>query len=246
MRKFGKHAPRLSYRTPKLRHYLSTSLPPAPATYNALVQVCGKLSLTLPEAKLLFPMDGNDQYGDCTCAAMAHAIAVYNGMVGKQKILTAQQVEAYYFALTGGPDSGLDEQTVLSAWKGGSVGGQGEQILGYVSVDITNREHVKQAIALFGGLYIGFQVQNGAEQAFDARAWWEPDALTQDGHAVYVVAYDDVSVTCLTWGDLQTGTWSWWDACVDEAYAILPPQAKQADFDVGFNFTQLQADLAAL
>jgi hypothetical protein len=33
---------------------------------------------------------------------------------------------------------------------------------------------------------------------------------------------------------------------VDEAYAILPPEAEQAGFAPGFNFAQLQTDLAAV
>ena len=48
----------------------------------------------------------------------------------------------------------------------------------------------------------------------------------------------------LTSGDAQRGTWEWWDECVDEAYAILPPQAKDPKFAPGFNLAQLQADLA--
>jgi hypothetical protein len=33
---------------------------------------------------------------------------------------------------------------------------------------------------------------------------------------------------------------------VDEAYAILPPQARKADFAPGFDFEQLQSDLQAV
>jgi hypothetical protein len=38
----------------------------------------------------------------------------------------------------------------------------------------------------------------------------------------------------------------WWDECVDEAYAILPPEAEKTGFTPGFNFAQLKADLAAV
>jgi hypothetical protein len=69
--------------------------------------------------------------------------------------------------------------------------------------------------------------------------------LTKDGHAVYAVAYDGNGVTVLTWGNTQQGTWAWWDECVDEAYALLPPEAKSADFS-GFNLAELQADLQAV
>jgi hypothetical protein len=57
---------------------------------------------------------------------------------------------------------------------------------------------------------------------------------------VYAVAYDDNGLTVLTWGSTQKATWAWWDECVDEAYAILPQQAKEFD---GFDLKQLKADL---
>jgi hypothetical protein len=86
-------------------------------------------------------------------------------------------------------------------------------------------------------------VQENAQQEFEARKPWIPAPLTQDGHAVYAVSYDATGVTVLTWGNTQQATWAWWDECVDEAYAILPPQAKASDFNPGFDFAQLQADL---
>jgi len=42
----------------------------------------------------------------------------------------------------------------------------------------------------------------------------------------------------------QEATWGWWDECVDEAYALLPPEAEKAGFSPGFDFAQLQSDLA--
>ena len=36
----------------------------------------------------------------------------------------------------------------------------------------------------------------------------------------------------------------WWDECVDEAYGILPPEAKAGDFDPGFYYAQLLAGKA--
>jgi hypothetical protein len=50
-------------------------------------------------------------------------------------------------------------------------------------------------------------------------------------------------VTVLTWGNIQKATWAWWDACVDETYAILPLEAKDVQVAPGFDFAQLQADL---
>jgi hypothetical protein len=70
--------------------------------------------------------------------------------------------------------------------------------------------------------------------------------LTQDGHAVFATTYDSSSVSVLTWGAVQRATWSWWDCCVEEAYAILPEEALKPEYAPGFNYSQLLADLKAL
>jgi hypothetical protein len=103
---------------------------------------------------------------------------------------------------------------------------------------------VQHAIQLFGGVYLGFQVPEGCEEQFDAHTPWVPGKLTASGHAVFATAYDADGLTVLTWGSTQKATWAWWDECVDEAYAILPPEAMQAGFAPGFASTQLTHDLA--
>jgi len=59
-------------------------------------------------------------------------------------------------------------------------------------------------------------------------------------------AYDAAGLTVLTWGSTQKATWPWSEECVDEAYAILPPEATDTSFRPGFNFAQLKADLQAV
>jgi hypothetical protein len=96
---------------------------------------------------------------------------------------------------------------------------------------------------MFGGLYIGFQCQANVLKDFNAHKPWTPGKLTQSGHAVYATSWDATMVTVLTWGSVQKGTWAWWDECVEEVYAILPPEAKNVNFCKGFDFIQLQKDL---
>jgi hypothetical protein len=240
--RFGKHAPKQDYRTLLLKDYLTPKLAAPPASYDVLATVYSKLKISDPA--VLFPMDGNDTLGDCTIAALAHSITVYNGLVGKKKIAARQDVIKLYYLLTGGKDSGMNELDVLNYWQ--SHAALGDEILAYAKIDVKNHTHVQQAIELFGGVYLGFQVQENCVQEFNAHKPWTPGKLTNDGHAVYAVGYDKTGVTVLTWGNTQKGTWAWWDECVDEAYAILPPEAKKADFDAGFNFAQLKADLAAV
>jgi hypothetical protein len=241
--RFGKHPPKVDYRTLRLRNYLTTSLPPPPASYNVLTNVYAKLNTADPTK--LFPMDGNDTLGDCTIAALAHAVTTYRGLVSKKaEIMPGAAVVKLYMHLTGGLDSGLNELDVLNYWRKHPV--SGDEILGFVSIDPKSHAHVEQAIKLFGGVYLGFQVQQNCVQEFDARQPWIPGPLTNDGHAVFGVAYDQNGVTVLTWGNTQQATWAWWDECVDEAYAILPPEAKTPGFAPGFDVAQLLTDLASV
>jgi hypothetical protein len=237
--RFGKHPAVHDYRTLRLKSYVTPELAAAPPTYNVLATVYQNLKINNPAT--LFPLDGNDQYGDCTIAALAHAITVFGGLIGEKNIMAQAAVLKLYFHLTGGTDSGLDELNVLNYWRQNSV--DDDKILGYVTIDPKNHTHIQQAIQIFGGVYLGFQVQQNCVQDFDNQQPWTPGPLTNDGHAVYAVAYDQNTVTVLTWGNTQQGTWAWWDECVDEAYAILPPEAQAPGFAPGFNFAQLQQDL---
>jgi hypothetical protein len=237
--RFGKHPVKHDYRTLRFRKYVTKDLAAPPATSNVLINVYAKLKVSNPAT--LFPMDGNDTLGDCTIAGLAHATTVYNGLLGKEKVMPKASVVSLYEKLTGGPDTGLNELDVLKYWSNTKV--YGSDILAFVSIDPKNHTHVQQALQLFGGVYLGFQVQQNAVQEFDAHQPWTPGTLTQDGHCVYAVAYDQNGVTVLTWGSTQQGTWAWWDECVDEAYAIVPQEAQNPGFAPGFNVAQLEADL---
>jgi hypothetical protein len=237
--RFGKHPRKSDYRTLRLKSYLTGALAPPPATFDILPRVYGNLSQSNPAA--LFPMDGNDTLGDCTIAGVAHAITVWNGMLSKLSVTDQATVEKVYFHLTGGVDSGLNELDVLNYWQSTPV--NGESILAFVSIDKSNHDHIMQAINLFGCAYLGFQVQQDCQSDFAAGRPWTPGPLTNEGHCVVATGYDANGLTVLTWASTQKATWAWLDECVDEAYAILPPEAKASDFDSGFDFNQLMADL---
>ena len=242
--RFGKHPSKHDYRTLRFKDYLKPGIAPPPASYDVLTRVYDELHMSNPNPAALFPMDGNDTIGDCTIAALAHADTTFHGLLGKERIMSKQAVVKLYFHLTGGVDSGLNELDVLNYWRQHLV--DRDKLITFVKIDPKNHTHIEQAIHLFGGVYVGFQVQQNCIQEFDARQPWTPGPLTTDGHAVYAVAYDQNGVTVLTWGNTQQGTWAWWDECVDEAYAILPPEAEKPGFAPGFDFAQLKADLSAV
>ncbi len=175
--RFGKHPPKQDYRTLRFKNYLSDKLAAPPASYDVLPKVYKNLKTSDPTK--LFPMDGNDTLGDCTIAALAHATTTYRGLVSKKKrIMSKQGVVKLYMHLTGGIDSGLNELDVLNYWRSNVIGG--DEILAFAGIDIKNHTHIKQAIQLFGGVYLGFQVQENCIEQFDARRPWTPGQLTQD------------------------------------------------------------------
>src|SRR5215470_10785514 len=110
--RFGKHPPKVDYRTLRFKNYLKAGIAPPPPAFNVLDCVYQKLNTNDPTK--LFPMDGNDTIGDCTIAALAHAITVYRGLLGRKKIMANSAVTKLYYHLTGGPDSGLNELDVLN------------------------------------------------------------------------------------------------------------------------------------
>ena len=237
--KFGKHAPQFDYRTLKLGKYIDDLLLP-PDTFDNLQEVYRKLGINDP--KLLFPIDGNDRLGDCTIAGIAHAITVYNGLIGNNFIPREQDVIKFYNKMTCHRDIGCNELEVLKRWR--SKGFTGDKPIAFVGIDPKNHTHIKQSIQLFGGVYLGFQVQQSCLDDFNNGKTWDVGPLLNEGHAVYAVAYDKNTVTVLTWGNIQKGTWAWWDECVDEAYAILPTEAKTIGFAPGFDIDTFQKDLS--
>ena len=119
--RFGKHPPKQDYRTLRFQNYLTAALAPPPPSDNVLTRVYQKLKINDP-AKL-FPMDGNDTLGDCTIAALAHAITTYRGLIGTDTIMAKTAVVKLYMHLTGGVDSGLNELDVLNYWRQNKVSG---------------------------------------------------------------------------------------------------------------------------
>lgn len=238
--RFGKLPPKVDYRTLNLGNYLKDDLPEP----QAAVSLVDRVYLNLEQTKIdvLFPMYANDQIGDCTVAGMAHGVTIHHGMVKQMHIPTQQNVIRIYNQLTGGIDSGLYLMDVLKFWR--AVGIEESQIFAYANVNHVNHTHVKQAISIFGGLFMGFQCHEKVIEEFKNGKPWQPGRLINAGHAVYATGYDDKFVEMLTWGDVQRGSWAWWDKCVDECFALLPPEAVLPDFTPGFDFARLKKDLA--
>ncbi|HEY3718359.1 MAG TPA: hypothetical protein VGL39_27870 [Jatrophihabitantaceae bacterium] len=239
--RFGKLAPRLDPRTLWFHHYAG-DLPEPAAAVSWTSKLPDWLGYML-----------NDRLGDCTCAAVGHAIQVLTSLastlvtVADSVILAAYEAVSGYNPVTGANDNGAVELDVLNRWR--KQGFDGHSIAGYTKLDETNVTHLKQAISLFGFAYIGTAVPAAWEQAPDV---WDvatgADGEIVGGHAIVFVGYDDQYLTLISWGRLYRMTWAAYHAYVDEAYAVLSPDWIKTDgtSPSGFATAALLNDLTAL
>lgn len=241
--KLGKGPVKDDPRTFKASRYMEAVSPPPPSV-DWITQV--------PQ----WNMFGNDRYGDCTFATVGHLTQKWTTYAaGSEVTLSDQDILAGYSAVTGfDPNTGVNdngavELDVLNYWRKTGVGGH--QIAAYVKLDPHNHDQIKQAINLFGGVYIGLDLPASASDQIDKGEVW--DVVSGDrgapgswgGHAVHAGAYDEVGLTVITWGQPQNMTWAFWDKYCDEAYAVLSQDWINNNVNPqGFDLATLQQDLS--
>jgi hypothetical protein len=220
--------------------------PPALKEFTAY---CSKLVAppAVVKAKILgpLPIDGNATYGDCTIAGFAHLIQIWNWLYGHLvKVPSEAAIDAEYFKLTGGADAGLVEAIVLATAK--KVGLFGERIGLYAPIKTSNREAIKQAVAFYGGAYLGIMCPESAQRQFgEGKPWTYEGETTQDGHCVVAIGYNAQGLECATWGGVALLTWGFLDHYLDEVWAVLSRQLIEAGEDtLGVKVTLLEADIA--
>jgi hypothetical protein len=227
-------------RTLRLAQYLSPALPEPPAAQD------------WTRGLTAWGMMCNDRLGCCTIAGAAHAIQVWTANTGVMQTVPDSAIEQYYAAwdgyVPGDPESdqGGIAMAVLKAWK--KQGMAGNQLLAFAGANVRNLIEVRQAIHLFGGVYLGVNLPRTAQRQ---EVWEVEDTAGADavsgswgGHCVFVPSYDAQSFTCITWGGLKAMTVAFWQTYCDEAYALLDASwviAQRAPS--GFDRAQLMADL---
>lgn len=232
----------------RLAAYFKPDLPPAP---EAVDWTAGLTS---------WGMMGNDSHGDCVFAAGAHAIQTWTlnaglpAQPGAERTMSVAAVLSYYSRwagyVPGDPttDNGFVIVDFLSLWKADAYGGV--LLDGFVDPDPANQEHIKQAVALFGGVDIGLRlpvawqsmdVWDVVEGADGAPGSW-------GGHSVWVPAYNAQGPVCVTWGALKQITWAAWLRYCDEAHVIVSPAwlNKEGRSACGLDYEALRLDARAL
>lgn len=239
--KLGKRAPRVAEKALRLEAYLPAGLPPAPVSADWGIAV---------QPAAWGPL-GNLDVGDCTCAAIAHAIQVWTAAAGSPRCPADADVLAFYSAVggyvPGNPltDQGAVISDVLTRWS--TDGLAGDHLAAAAKVDATELEKVKRAIALLGCADIGLELPTSA-QSQDIWDVVDDDGGPWGGHCVLLTGYDLDGLTCITWGAPKRLTWAFLARYMDECWALVSSdflRASGASPDA-LNLEQMTADLAAL
>jgi hypothetical protein len=177
-----------------------------------------------------WPMYLNDRIGDCTCATVGHLLQIFNryGQKKDVRISDADVLKAYsdvsgYDPNTGANDDGAVVQDVLDYWRKTGVGGH--KILAFAQVDFKNADELRQAVNIFGNIYLGINFPNTAMQQFDNDQIWDyvDGAYSEGGHAINAGYYDvsDGMWKVVTWGRVQPMTQAFFDEYVEEAWVVI-------------------------
>jgi len=216
MFKLGRKAPKALGPHLKFGRFLRGDAPPPPPEHGNWVKT-GSPGIY----RAMADIEGNDQYGDCTCAAAAHMLAVFCSNTESEWLIPVRsQTLAFYARVTNPPfdpatgvnDNGADEVTVLNVWaKDGFYGGGWGKIAAWATVDAANAEEVRQAIYMFGNVYFGVPMPDAWIHPFPSASgfvWGNAgDPNPANGHAFPGYGYNAEGVFIDTWGMFGTVTW---------------------------------------
>ena len=223
-----------------------TPQPPAQVDYAAGLPVSLGMAL-------------NNQLGDCTAAAVAHAIQVWSANAHPPMVTVPDGEVLKLYEATGGyvpgqpaTDQGAMEQAVLGYWLKTPV--HGNELAAFVEVDVADPAQVRRAVWESGVVYIGFNVpQYLMDSLTDPGSVWDiqsaGDQSIVGGHAVIVVGYEPSGdLIVISWGSVYTMTARFWGRFVDEAYALANPAwiERSGRSPAGLTLEQLRTLMADL
>jgi hypothetical protein len=214
------------------------------------------------------PMFANDRYGDCTLASHGHRI-VAQEFSSRQREVTLTDTDALeaYSAVTGfrrndpATDNGAYMLDVANYMRRVGMGrekdGSRHTVDAFVKVDHTNRQEVKTACVLFGGVWTGVWLPETAQQQTGPRLTWDvvagpltgpAEGGSWGGHAIHCPGFNYGELDLWTWGQEQRMTWAFWDAYVDESYALISEDwfRRGGTTPRGFRIDQLRSWLSEL
>lgn len=203
-------------------------------------------------------MLANDRFGVCGPAALAHQrMQVLKYLTGVDYTASVDDVFALYRLCnpdfdpaTGAGDNGVVLQDMLD--QATRHGYAGVKPVAYAQVDHTNVDEMRAAVAVFGSLLYGVDLQTAQQTQTDNGGPWDYAPSGEwGGHAVLAVEYtssasgSDIGV--VTWGEVLGTTDRFEQHQLGECWAVIWPEHLQSkEFLSGLDVAGLAADYEAL
>lgn len=204
-------------------------------------------------------MLGNDSVGDCVAVTAANVRRLMTHLAGHETYPTLDQVIQFY--KTQNPnfptqDDGMDVQTALGTLeKDGDKHFDGVKAVCFAKVDHTDPDQVKAALAIFGYVWTGINVQAAQMDQFNAGQPWDyvPGSAPDGGHSVITGGYGPGAGVLggderfITWAVETSFTDAYWSNCVEESWIVIWPEHLSSEaFLAGVDQATLAADYSSL
>lgn len=170
----------------------------------------------------------NDRYGDCGPVSAANSLKIVSEIAADEFSASLDDVLDLY-RRSGNPnfptdDNGVVMQDMLDALLRGGIAGR--KPLAFAKVDVSNQDELRAAIAYFGVVLLGVDLQV-AQQSQTSRALW--DYVPSDewgGHAVMCAGYNNPTdeFRVVTWGKAIHATERFMLHQLDEAWVVVWPE----------------------
>jgi len=231
--KYGRRPPKS---TPALRFrsFMSGQVPAHPPAEDYLARLSG------------WQMLGNDVAGDCNAVTWANMRRLVTATLTTEYYPNQAQVWRFYGTQnpgfdpagtsgTNGPgspqDQGMDVQAGLE-YLHRTGGPDGVKAVAFATVDHTDLDEVKAALAIFGGLWLGVQVLEANQKQFaEGRPWTDVAGSAVDGgHAILGGGYTAADITFITWATETEFARSFWrgtvqgSPLVEESWVVIWPE----------------------
>ena len=192
-----------------------------------------------------YPIDANQELGDCTFAGAAHLVEAWNVEYQESDPTpTRDEVVEAYYGLTGGEDAGCVEADVLKHWHQNGLFGR--KIAGYAPVPPSSILDLHRSIAFYGGVYLGIACPQSCQEQFAEKLPWTyvEGSPILGGHCIVGVGYDHEGIDCVTWGETVKVTYPFLAHYCSEAWAIIGRQLVERGHDtLNIDLKSLERDL---
>lgn len=167
-----------------------------------------------------YPIDLNDQYGDCIVAGWDHTRQIITGLLcgTPQNFTQAQIIDFYKTQNPNFPaqDDGMSMQLFLEYLTTNGY------IKGFAKIDHTNDAQMKAAMYLGLSIMTGVQLQAAQQTQFASGTWdYDPNSPIDGGHCINAAGYNTGIYDVVSWGKLIAATDTFIAKQMDEAWFIL-------------------------